>query len=83
MTIIFGESSSGKSLLSLKMIKNITGVIYLSLDCDKSIESKLKNSNIKFLPVQYWPNMLDIEREIIIQNRNYKTKTENLKKMMK
>lgn len=70
MTIIFGESSSGKSREALDLIKNGKKIVYFSLDLDKSIATKVKDdSRIEFVSLRYWPIMADLERELAIQTR--------------
>lgn len=65
MTIIFGDSSSGKSSMALGLVKKSPKVIYFSLDGDKSLEDKIKtkdNIDYKFIES---PFIIDIEMEII------------------
>ena len=70
MTIIFGESSSGKSTAALELITDKNSCLYFSLDGDKRIESKAKNfKNIYIKSIKLFPRQLDINIEIMHRNR--------------
>jgi ABC-type dipeptide/oligopeptide/nickel transport system ATPase component len=73
MTIVFGESSSGKSTTALELIDYKDNCLYFSFDGDKQIESKAKNyKNIDLIYIKSFPRQLDINIEIIHKNRKSK-----------
>lgn len=66
MTIIFGESSSGKSTLALEMIKRVPKAIYFALDNDKSLQDKIDTiKNDISVRVLEDPFIIDLEMEIL------------------
>lgn len=78
MTIIFGESQSGKTSLALEMVKKSPRAIYITLDSDKSLiekVDKIKN-NIELKPIDN-PFIIDIEMEIL-QNGGLKNNITHL-----
>lgn len=78
MTIIFGESQSGKTSLALQMIKRSPRAIYITLDSDKSLIEKVDKAknNIELKPIDN-PFIIDIEMEIL-QNGGLKNNITHL-----
>jgi len=64
MTIISGESGSGKSELAIKFAKNMKNSIFLSLDRDFQSIKKMKELGVDFTLMTY-KSLLDIKYRIL------------------
>ena len=64
MTIISGESGSGKSELAIKFAKNMNNSIFLSLDRDFQSIKKMKELGVDFTLMTY-KSLLDIKYRIL------------------
>jgi len=65
MKLIFGESSSGKSTEALETLKSGDKCLYISLDSDRTIKSKIDQGNFDIQYIKVEPNLMDVNIEIL------------------
>lgn len=64
MTIIYGESGTGKSSLAISQLINKKNSLYLSLDKDNTVIKELKKNNIDF-SIMNNCHLLDIKYRLL------------------